>query len=53
MLAPVQIKSLQANLQRLRKAAAGVKSKSEQASINALLSETSAIISGVGPGGDL
>lgn len=53
VLAPVQIKSLQANLQRLRKAAAGVLSKSEQASINALLSETSAIISGVGPGGDL
>jgi hypothetical protein len=49
----LQIKSLQANLQRLRKAAAGVKAKSEQATINALLSETAALISGVGPGGDL
>lgn len=49
----LQIKSLQANLQRLRKAAAGVKAKNEQATINALLSETAALISGVGPGGDL
>jgi hypothetical protein len=49
----MQIKSLQANLQRLRKAAAGVKDRNAQASINALLSETSSIISGVGPGGDL
>lgn len=49
----LQIKSLQANLQRLRKVAAGVKSKSEQTSINELLSETASIISGVGPGGDL
>lgn len=49
----LQIKSLQANLQRLRKAAAGVKVKSQQAPIHALLSETEAIVNGVGPGGDL
>lgn len=49
----VEIKSLQANLQRLRKAAAGVKVKSQQAPIHALLSETEAIVNGVGPGGDL
>jgi hypothetical protein len=49
----LQIKSLQANLQRIQKAAAGVKDRKEQACINALLSETSSIISGVGPGGDL
>lgn len=49
----LQIKSLQANLQRLRKATASVKVKSQQAPIHALLSETEAIINGVGPGGDL
>jgi hypothetical protein len=49
----MQIKSLQANLQRLRKAAAATKSKSEQASITGLLDETASLISGVGPGGDL
>eukprot|EP00878_Enallax_costatus_P012838 GHUV01013406.1.p1 GENE.GHUV01013406.1~~GHUV01013406.1.p1 ORF type:complete len:304 (+),score=84.96 GHUV01013406.1:241-1152(+) len=49
----VEIKSLQANLQSLRKAAASVKDRDEQDKIMQLLSEASATIAGVGPGGDL
>lgn len=49
----LQIKSLQANLQSLSRAAAGVKDRDEQDKIMQLLSEATATIAGVGPGGDL
>jgi hypothetical protein len=48
-----QIKSLQANLQRLCKAAAHIKSSDERAAIQRSLAEASATIKGVGPGGDM
>lgn len=49
----VEIKSLQANLQSLRKAKSAVQDSQEQQQISELLSEAAATINGVGPGGDL
>lgn len=49
----VEVKSLQANMQSLRKAAAAVKGKADQQQVNQLLSEATATLNGVGPGGDL
>jgi hypothetical protein len=49
----VEIKSLQANVQSLRKATPAVQDRQEQQQISELLSEAADTINGVGPGGDL
>jgi hypothetical protein len=49
----MQIKSLQANLNSLSKASKNVKDKHEQQQVLQMLSEATATINGVGPGGDL
>eukprot|EP00879_Flechtneria_rotunda_P014396 GHRR01015043.1.p1 GENE.GHRR01015043.1~~GHRR01015043.1.p1 ORF type:complete len:355 (+),score=96.59 GHRR01015043.1:428-1492(+) len=49
----LQIKSLQANLQSLKRAAQSVNDKNDQQHILQVLAEATATINGVGPGGDL